>query len=253
MPGTLDLMVQGAQFPYADLDSNETQLFDNQFAEMFCTPWAIERMLIQSRRNNVLAAIGVAKNEFKGKGFGGFNAAAGQIGISPIRPGQVGLCKSGSDTAAEGDNTWIWTSGNTALPAYGTGNDNWIHSPNTATTNFTLAQNPGAIIFPFYLVEENPSAILQTLKMDIGRANILYIDCSMGRVRDEKAPGVSIYPLPNTIWKPATTVKVAIQTTKAGYMNLRLGGFAIGEAEFLQAQTYTASTNTVTATENAAT
>jgi len=246
---TLDLKIQGAQFSVAAIDPSELSLFQVQLDELFTAPWSIERQLIKARQPIIENIIGIAKNEFKGKGFGGFNAHGGEFGVSPIRPGQVGMAGT---SAGEGDNTWIWAA-NTASPATSTGFTNWIHSPTTATTAFAVPMDPGELVYPFYCVEENPSPILQTVKYDLGRSDILFLDVSAGRVRDSKAPDVSYYMLPSTIWKPATNVLLAIQTKKAGYLDLRLGGFVFAEAEFLDATTYNTSTNTVAAVKTVST
>lgn len=241
----MKLSVQNnANFAEDDLQKEEMDTFTAQWAEMFMPAWSLERQLINSRLDVVLKAIKASKNIFVKK-FGGFNPQGGEFGLTPIRPGQVGICAA---TVSEGNNTWIWPAATTA-PGTAVGFDGWIHSPTAATTPYTLPLNLN--IYPFYLAEESPTPILQTVKMDINRANILWLDMSAGHIRDPKAPNVCFYPLPNTFWSQQTNVEISIQTKKAGYMDLRLGGFAIGQTEMLDASSYTASTNTVTATKTA--
>lgn len=241
------LAIQGANFTEAPVEASEMAIFDAQWRELFMPQWSLERQLINSRLSYVKKAIGCAKNEFKGKKFGGFNASSGEIGISPIRPGHVGLADTGG---AEGDNTWIWTA-TTVAPAADVGFENWIHSPTSATTAYSVHEDE--FIYPFYIAEEGPTPILQTVKMDIGRSDILYLDVSAGRVRDQKSPGVSYIPLPNTFWVPQSDALVSVQTKKAGYLDIRLGGFCVAESEFLDATCYDDSTNTVVAETTAAT
>lgn len=241
------LNIQGATFSEAQLEASEMAIFDAQWRELFMPQWSLERQLVNSRLGHVKKAIAAAKNDFKGKKFGGFNAQAGEVGISPIRPGHVGLADTGG---AEGDNTWIWTEASTA-PAADVGFDNWIHSPTSATTAFSIHED--SFIYPFYIAEESPTPILQTIKMDIGRSDILYLDVSAGRIRDQKSPGASYIPLPNTFWSPNSDALIGVQTKKSGYLDIRLGGFTIAEAEFLDATCYDDDTNTVVAETSAAT
>ena len=239
----MKLSVQNnANFAEDELEKLEMDTFTAQWAEMFMPAWSLERQLINSRLEIVLKAVKASKNIFVKK-FGGFNPQGGEFGLTPIRPGIAGLCAA---TVAEGNNSWIWAAPTTA-PGTAVGFDGWIHSPTGATTPYTLPANVN--IYPFYCAEESTTPILQTVKMDINRANILWIDMSAGHIRDPKAPNICFYPLPNTFWTEQTNVEVSIQTKKTGYMDLRLGGFTIAETEMLDASSYTASTNTVTATK----
>ncbi len=88
--------------------------------------------------------------------------------------------------------------------------------------------------------------------MDIGRANILYYDVAACRLRDYQT-GLNLIPLPTTYWAPETDVIVALAHKNVGTTEPRLGGFTIGHGWFLNATTYSASTNTVAVTNTAST
>ena len=165
------LGIQNENYQESVLTDNEMKIFENEWNMMFLPEWNLERKFLNLKKATVLAGLKAAKNALAEKAFGGFNAGANEIGLSTIRPGHVGLAKSGSDTAAEGDNTWIWTSGTVAKPGYNVGFENWIHSPNTATTAYSVPED--MFIMPLYFVEQSVSPKVQTLKMDIGRQDIL--------------------------------------------------------------------------------
>jgi len=240
MPESIKLTVQDAEFAYTPLTAAERDLFNKQFIDLFYPPWSLERQFITSRMNFVIDGIQAAKRALKDKTFGGFNASAGEIGITPIRPGHVGLCHDDTYTNAEADNTWRWIN-NASKPSYNTGFDTWIHSPTSDTTAFTV--NKDSFIIPMYIVEESASPKLQTLKIDIGRSDILYYDVSAARFRDNT--GISLIPLPKMFWPPETDVLIAVQAKEAGTLDIRLGGFTVALATFLDATVYQPDGNTV--------
>lgn len=246
--GRVKLVTQKEEFTTTELTAEERALFEEQFRDLFYPPWSLERQFITARKDFILDGIAVAKNKFD-LSFGGFNAGANELGISPIRPGHVGLCKSSTSTAAEADNTWRWTSVTTA-PGYTAGFDNWIHSPSSATTAFTVHED--SFIIPTHIVEESATPKLQCIKIDVGRTDILYYDVSACRIRDN-ATGINLIPLPRMYWGPNTDVLVAIQTKESGYVDLRLGGFTIAKGTFLDATVYEANGNTVKPRTNAST
>lgn len=238
----VDLDVQHESFAETALTPGEMELFDAQWNALFFPPWSFEREFINTRKAQVDQGVRAAKNALDEKNFGGFNAGANEIGISTIRPGQVGLCRSGADTNAEGDNTWVWTRRNGTVPAYNAAYDCWIHSPNTVATALTLHKDQ--FVIPLYIVEQSTSPKLQTVKIDIGRSDILYYDCAANQIRDARA-GLSLYPLPTTFWGPEISVLISIQTKVAGALELRLGGFCVALGTFLNASTYNGSTHTI--------
>jgi len=241
MADTIELTVKKAEFAYTPLTAEERSLFEKQFADLFYPPWSLEREFILSRKDFVIDGIQAAKRALKDKAFGGFNASAGEIGISPIRPGHVGLCHDGAYTIAEADNTWKWIKNATA-PTYNTGFDGWIHSPSSDTTAFSVHKD--SFIIPLYIVEESASPKLQTIKIDVGRSDILYYDVSACRLRDART-GISLIPLPKMFWPPETDVLVAVQAREAGTLDIRLGGFTVALATFLDATVYQPDGNTV--------
>lgn len=235
------LAIQNEEFTTTPLTDRERALFEEQFAELFYPPWSLEREYILSKKDVVIAGIEAAKNALGDKTFGGFNAQANEIGISPIRPGHVGLCHDGTYTNAEADNTWKWIK-NAAAPSYNTGFDTWIHSPTSDTTAFTVHKD--CFIIPLYIVEESASPKLQTIKIDVGRSDILYYDVSACRIRDNRT-GISLIPLPTTYWGPNTDVLVAVQAKESGTLDIRLGGFTVALGTFLDATVYQPDGNTV--------
>ena len=237
------MSVQNEEFTTQELTPEERSLFEKQFSELFYPPWSLEREFILSRKQFVVHGIEAAKHKLDGLTFGGFNAGANELGISPIRPGHVGLCHNAANTNAEADNTWKWKGGKlAAAPAYNTGFDGWIHSPTSDTTAFTVHED--AFIIPMYIVEESASPKLQTVKIDVGRSDILYYDVSAARLRDART-GISLIPLPEMFWGPNVDVLVAVQAREAGTLDIRLGGFTVAKGTFLDATTYTPSGNTV--------
>jgi len=239
--GKVKLSVQNEEFTTDPLTKDERDLFEEQFNDLFYPPWSLERRFILSRKDFILAGIEVAKNKLDGLTFGGFNAGANELGISPIRPGHVGLVRASSTTNAEADQVWKWA-GNASKPTYNTGFDGWIHSPSSDTTAFTVHED--SFIIPMYIVEETASPKLQTVKIDVGRTDILYYDVSACRFRDAQT-GISLIPLPKMFWGPNTDVLVAVQAKEAGTLDIRLGGFTVAKGTFLDATVYTVSTNTV--------
>jgi len=239
--GKIKLGIQSEEFTTTPLTTYERDLFEDQLKELFYPPWNLERQYVLSKHDIILVALEAAKNSLDDKTFGGFNAGANEIGMSTIRPGHVGLCRDGAHTNAEADNTWKWVS-NASAPGYNTGFDGWIHSPTSDTTAFTVHED--SFILPLYIVEESASPKLQTVKIDVGRTDVLYYDVSAARIRDAKT-GISLYPLPTTFWGPNTDVLVAVQAKEAGTLDIRLGGFTFALGTFLDATTYTPSTNTV--------
>jgi len=237
----VDLDVQHESFAETALTQKEMELFNAQWKDLFFPSWSLERELINSRRAVVDQGVRAAKNALDERNFGGFNSGANEIGISTIRPGQVGLAGDGSSNE-EGDNTWLWTRRNATVPGYNVAYDCWIHSPNTVATAFTLHKDQ--FVIPLYIVEQSTSPKLQTVKIDIGRSDILYYDCAANQIRDARS-GISLYPLPTTFWGPSIDVLISIQAKAAGALELRLGGFCVGLGTFLNASSYEGSTNTI--------
>jgi hypothetical protein len=240
------LTVQNATFAETGLTDEESQIWNTQWKELFVPPWSFERQFINSRKDIVDAGIRAAKNALDERKFGGLNAANSEIGLSMIRPGQVGLVNG---TVPEADNVWKWKH-DCVKAANGVGFENWIHSPTTATTAYSVPKE--LFIIPLYVIEENCCPRIQTIKMDIGRANILHYDVAAARMKDY-ASGVNLIPLPTTYWAPEMDVLVALQHKMNGTTEPRLGGFTVGMGSFLDATTYAASTNTVTTTTTAST
>lgn len=240
----VQLQIQNAEFAETNLTPEEQDIWNKQWAELFMPPWSYERKFINAKKDIVDMGIRAAKNALDEKKFGGLNAANTEIGISPIRPGHVGLVNG---TDPEANQVWKWKH-DCLKASNGVGFENWIHSPTSATTAFAVHEN--AFIIPLYVVEENCSPRIQTIKMDIGRANILYYDVAACRLRDYQS-GVNLIPLPTTFWSPEEDVLVALQHKMNGTTEPRLGGFTVAEGTFLDASTYTASGNTV-ATETTA-
>lgn len=232
------LTVQNEEFAETALTPQELEILQVQWRELFMPPWSYERQFVNSRWSLVLAGVQAAKNSLEEKKFAGFNAGNGELGISPIRPGHVGLVNG---TVPEADNVWKWKH-DCVKAAQGVGFENWIHSPTTATTALTLHEDQ--FVLPLYILEENCSPRIMTVKMDIGRANILYYDVCASRIRDYTS-GINLIPLPTTFWPPEISVLVALQHKMNGTTEPRLGGFTIALGSFLDSSTYTASTNTI--------
>jgi hypothetical protein len=243
------LLAQNEEFTTKCLSGDEERVFNKEFEDLFYPPWNLERRYIVQNKGFLMDGIGVAKHALDELRFGGFNAGANELGISPIRPGHVGMAHAATTTVAEADQTWEWAS-NASAPAYGTGFENWIHSPTTATTAFSVHED--SFIIPMYVVEESASPKIQTLKIDAGRSDILYYDVRASVLRDAQT-GISLIPLPKMFWSPNDTVLVAIQAKEAGAIEPRLGGFTVAKGTFLDATTYTVSTNTVATSTVAAT
>jgi len=239
--GKVRLAIQKEEFATTPLTPDERELFEAQYAELFFPPWSVERRFIDSRKDKVLQALEVAKNALDDRRFGGINAGDNEIGMSVIRPGHVGLCRDGTYTNAEADNTWRWVK-TASAPGYNTGFDTWIHSPTHDTNPFVVHKD--CFIFPMYIVEESASPKLQTIKINVGRTDILYYDVSACRLRDPQT-GISLIPLPTMYWGPNTDVKIAVQAKEAGTLEIRLGGFTFALGSFLDATTYQPDGNTV--------
>lgn len=242
----VDLQIQGADFAETQLTGAEQKLWDDQWSQLFMPPWSFERQFINTKRAIVDMGIRAAKNALDEKAFGGFNAANSEIGISPIRPGHVGLVNG---TVPEADNVWKWKH-DCVKAANAVGFEYWIHSPTVATTAYQIPEE--LFIIPLYIIEENCCPRIQTIKMNIGRANILYYDVCAARMKDY-ATGVNLIPLPTSFWGPKNDVHIALQHKNIGSTEPRLGGFTCGLGNFLDATTYAASTHTVTITQTAST
>lgn len=240
------LATQNETFAETQLTGEEKQIFDAQWAELWHYPASYERKFIQGKLPIVLQLVQASKNALDEKKFGGFSCGNSEIGISPIRPGHVGLVNG---RAPEADQVWKWKH-DAVVPSSTTGFENWIHSPTAATTAFQVHKD--ACIIPLYIVEENCSPRIQCVKMDIGRADILYYDVCACRIRDYTS-GINLIPLPTTFWGPEVDVLVALQHKYNGTTEPRLGGFTVALGTFLDATTYTASTNTVATSTVAAT
>lgn len=230
------LSVQNETFAETELTPDEFATFEAQWKALFMPPWSLERELINSRWNDVLAGVKAGKNALDERRFGGFNGGANEIGISTIRPGHVGLIGDATALTTEGDNTWVWTRRNATIPGYNVGYDGWIHSDAAVTTAFVVHRD--SFIIPLYVVEQSTSPKLQTIKINIGRTDILWYDCAPNQLRDAKS-GISLYPLPTTFWGPEVDVIVSIQAKVAGAMELRLGGFTVALGTFLDGGSYT--------------
>lgn len=235
----VNLAIQNATFAETALTPEEKSTWDQQWMELFMPPWSYERQFLNTKRAIIDAGIRAAKNALDERKFGGLNAANSELGISMIRPGHVGLVNG---TVPEADNVWKWKH-DCVKSAQGVGLENWIHSPTTATTAYSIPEE--LFIIPLYIVEENCSPRIQTLKMDIGRANILYYDVCACRLRDYQS-GYNLIPLPTTFWGPEVDVLVALQHKMNGTTEPRLGGFTVGQGWFLNSSNYVASTNTIT-------
>jgi len=232
------LVAQNEEFAETRLTDQEMGIFAGQWKDLWMPDWSFERRFVQDHWDKVVNAVQCAKNALDELRFGGFNCGNSEIGLTPIRPGQVGLV----DTApSEADNVWKWKH-DTKKEAQGVGFEYWIHSPAVATTAFTL--NEDEFIYPMYIVEENCSPKIQTVKMDIGRTNILWYDVRAARLRDYQT-GINLIPLPTTYWLPEMDILVSLGFKYAGTTEPRLGGFCIAKGSFLNATSYNDSTNTV--------
>lgn len=240
------LSMQNATFAETALTAEEQEYWETQFRELFYPPWSFERQFVNTRKAIVDAGIRAAKNALDERKFGGLNCADSEIGISTIRPGHVGLVNGATP---EANNVWKWKH-DCIKEAYGVGFENWIHSPTTATTAFATPEE--AFYIPLYILEENCSPRIQTVKMDIGRANILYYDVAACRLRDYQT-GTNLIPLPTTFWAPEMDVLVALGFKMNGTTEPRLGGFCVALGSFLDATSYQASTNTVVGVNTAST
>lgn len=240
------LGIQGATFAETQLTPEERTLWETQWRELFMPPWSYERQFVNSRWNLVIAGIQAAKNSLEELKFGGLNAANSEIGISCIRPGHVGLVNG---VNPEADNVWKWKH-DCIKEAQGVGFENWIHSPTAPTTAFTIHED--MFILPLYILEENCSPRIQTIKYTIGRSNILQYDVRASRIRDYQS-GINLIPLPVSFWAPQVDVLVALGFKMNGTTEPRLGGFTIAKGQALDATAYAASTNTVVAETNTST
>jgi len=232
------LASQNETFAETALTPEEMGILTAQWKELFMPPWSYERQFVNSRWNIVMAGVQAAKNALEEKKFAGFNAGNGEIGISPIRPGHVGLVNG---TVPESNNVWKWKH-DCVKSAQGVGLENWIHSPATAATAYTTHEDQ--FVIPLYILEENCCPRIQTVKLDIGRADILYYDVCASRIRDYTS-GINLIPLPTTFWPPEIDILVALGHKMNGTTEPRLGGFTIALGSFLDAGYYTASGNTV--------
>ncbi|MBU0959255.1 MAG: hypothetical protein KKB31_04905 [Nanoarchaeota archaeon] len=240
------LGIQNATFAETALTGEEQSLWTIQYNELFYPPWSYERRFIDSRKSVVEAGIRAAKNALDERKFGGLNCADSEIGITPIRPGQVGLVNGATP---EANNVWKWKH-DCIKEAQGVGFENWIHSPAAPTTAFATPEE--AFYIPLYIVEENCSPRIQTVKLDIGRANILYYDVCACRMRDYQS-GTNLIPLPTTFWAPEMDVLVALGFKMNGTTEPRLGGFCVALGSFLDSTEYHASGNSVLGENNAST
>lgn len=232
------LWTQNEEFATTALTPQESQILQTQWNELFMPPWSFERKFIGAKYPLVKTAVEAAKNALDELTFGGFNCGNSEIGICTIRPGQVGLVNG---TPSEADNVWKWKH-DTTKSAQGVGWENWIHSPTTATTAYTL--HADEFIYPMYIVEEQCTPLIQGVKMDIGRTNILYYDVAACRLRDYQT-GLNLIPLPTTFWLPKMDVKIALNFKYAAVTEPRLGGFCIAKGDFLDSSHYASSTNTI--------
>lgn len=188
----------------------------------------------------MIAGIQAAKNSLDERKFGGLNAANSEIGISPIRPGHVGLVNG---VPPEADNVWKWKH-DCIKEAQAVGFENWIHSPTAPTTAYSVPED--MFIIPMYILEENCSPRIQTVKLDIGRSNILHYDVCACRIRDYTS-GINLIPLPAMFWNELVDIFVALGFKMNGTTEPRLGGFTVATGQLLNATYYTASTNTIVA------
>jgi len=242
------LATQNETFAETALTQEEMGILTAQWKELWAPPWSYERQYINSRWDIVVAGIQAAKNALEEKKFGGFNAGNGEIGMSTIRPGHVGLVNG---TVPEANQVWKWKH-DCVKAANAVGFENWIHSPITAATAFTLHEDE--FVIPLYILEENCCPRIQTIKLDIGRANILYYDVTASRIRDYTS-GINLIPLPTTFWPPEIDVLVALQHKMNGSTEPRLGGFTVALGSFLDATNYiaVAGQNTVATQTTAST
>lgn len=236
--GEIKLAIQNESFGTEPLTPDEAKLFQQQWNELFHPPWSLERRYINSKMDVVRRGVEAAKEALEEKRFGGFNCGSNELGISPIRPGHVGLV---GGTYSKADNKWKWDDASTES-GNGTGFEALVCSPETATTAFSVHED--SFIIPLYLVEEAANPKIQTVKLDIGRSDVLYYDISACRIKDA-TNGISLAPLPTTFWGPSVDVTMTVQTKAAGQVEARIGGFTVALGTFLDASTYDADTNTV--------
>lgn len=232
------LTIQNEDFAETALTSEEMALLTEQWRELFMPPWSLERQFINSKWDNVIRAVQVAKNALDELTFGGFNCGNSEIGFGMIRPGQVGLVNG---AVPEANNVWKWKH-DTLRAANAVGFENWIHSPTTATTAFAV--NEDSFFYPMYIIEEQANAKIMTVKMDIGRTNVLHYDVCACRIRDYNT-GLNLTPLPTTFWLPQMDILVALDFKQAGTTEPRLGGICVAKGSFLNSTHYIAATNTV--------
>jgi len=232
------LAIQNEEFAQTDLTPEEMNLLLGQWNDLYMPAWSFERQYVNHKLETVKLFAAVSKNALDELKFGGFNCGNSEIGITPIRPGQVGLVNG---VVPEADNVWKWKH-DCRREAQAVGFENWIHSPTSATTAYAIPDS--SCFYPMYIVEENACPKLQTIKMDIGRTNILHMDVRASRLRDYQT-GLNLIPLPTTFWIKNMDVLVALGFIAPGVTEPRLGGFCIGQGSFLNATYYTASTHTV--------
>jgi len=232
------LAIQNEEFAQTDLTSDEINRLINQWNDLYIPGWSFERQFIGNKLETVKLFCAVAKNALNDLNFGGINCGNSELGFTSIRPGHVGLVNG---TVPEADNVWKWKH-DCRREANGVGFENWIHSPTTSTTPFAVSSD--SCFYPMYIVEENVCPKIQTVKMSIGRTNILHYDVRAARLRDYQT-GTNLIPLPTTFWIKNMDVLVALGFMASGVTEPRLGGFCVGKGSFLNSTFYTASINTV--------
>lgn len=218
MPTTWSL--NGRTYNLADLDVNEQSYFDSAFNFILGTSDSVERALLLSRRDVVLAAVRAVKAAVSpaNPAFRGLTPGDTELGMSPIRPVHTRFASLGHpDKWDFSINAETWT--------------DWLVD-NVAATGYTLDKRMGQVIL--YMKSYDVSPLGSEVKFKIGTTEFMPVDVRNIQLGDN-INNVPFYPLPSMLVLPSVdSLYAQLFSDYGGSTKTAIGGLTIGLGAFLK-------------------
>lgn len=215
-----EISMYGSKLTLASLDSEEQEIFEDNFNKLLATTDSQVRRIFEERADTIVAGIMAIKEKLNNRKFRGMNPADMEIGMGFIRPEFV------KDTNVI-INDWL-----VALTGMGTW-DTWLS--NAADDGGFLMSEDHGLIITHLVSQVTPQPFVRGVHFQIGRINLIpeeVADILLG----DNLNQVPVFPIPTKVVLPEDELRLDV-TGVAGNEYLKLGGLVVGLGRLLKAET----------------
>lgn len=218
------MMFQGETLSTDDA-TNELGAFDAQFNKMFLSEHNPLRNMYAANRENIHAAVMVAKAKLGSAMFGGGRAASTELTMGYIRPGHI--MRLNSDATETAANTWNFTT---------TANEDNFLGYGAADNDTPAKVDQDALVVLFGWANETIDNEVDAVQLTVGNNDRPYNSFDMVNLNDsDKA---YILPTPVEILLPKVSYQGSLWAANAGVIRLRPIGVTISTGEFARQASY---------------